>query len=340
MVSGSKVSKGLLPVLLIFLMLAIMPGSLLVGCSQETPGPRPAVKTTDEKIQVVTTIYPLAEFARLTGGERAAVTQLLPQGAEPHHWEPSPQEIKKLYQAQVVIYNGAGLEPWIERLLPALRERKIRLVEAAQGLDLLTFAEEEKQGWTYYVNGSGSARDVKEHPEGAVDPHIWLDPELAGKIVSHITEEYIAADPAGKVDYLRNSQALQGRLEQLDQEYGAAVPNFRSREIVVSHAAFGYLARRYGLRQAPVLGVSPEQEPDAASLGRLVDYCRERDVRYIFYEPMVSPRIAETVAREVGAEILPLTPIGGLTKQDVERGHGYFESMQQNLVNLKKALGE
>lgn len=329
-------------------------GFLAAGC---TPAPRSGPAAPQAKLRVAATIYPLAEFSRRVGGARVEVAQLLPPGAEPHHWEPSPKDMMRLYQAQVVVFNGAGLEPWAVRVIPALRARGIRVVEAAQGLDLLTFAEEERLGVTFYPGGfpapggfpgheahqrgglEGETAGHAVHPAEGVDPHVWLDPLLAREIVSKLAGEFGAADPAGRAEYERRARLLQKRLERLHQEYAAAARSFRSRDLVVSHAAFGYLARRYGLRQVPVLGLTPEQEPDAATLRMVADFCRKQGVRYIFFESLVSPRVAETLAREVGARTLLLTPAAGLTPEEARSGLDYFALMSRNLANLKKALG-
>lgn len=319
-------------VLLIFCVL--LAAVIAAGCGQRN---RVAAGggASGRRIPVVATIYPLADFARMIGGERVEVTQLLPQGAEPHDWEPSPKEIRELYQAKLVIYNGAGLEPWMKRLLPSLQSHGVRVLEATGELNLLTFAEEEKEGWTLFVNSS-----VRFQGERVVDPHVWLDPILAREIVSRMAREMIAIDPAGKADYLRSAQQLQNRLAELDRTYALAVRSFSRKDIIVSHAAFGYLGRRYGLRQIPVLGMAPEQEPDAATLAKIVDYCKKHGVRCVFTEPTANPRTAGAVAEELGVPVLPLTPIDNLTPQQKASNCDYFDLMLQNLNNLKNALGD
>jgi zinc transport system substrate-binding protein len=328
-------------VLILSLMIAI--GIFCAGCQDNEKSDETVFQNSKAKVRLVATIYPLAEFAKGVGGDRVEVIQLIPQGREPHHWEPSPADMLRLYQAQVFVYNGAGMEPWADKILPALRAKKISVVKGTEDLNLLTFAEEEKKGITVFLGqarGGAQAEDADhQQHDGDVDPHVWLDPVLVKSIVSHLTRELIAVDPAGSSDYLRNAQALQGKLDQLNQEYLEASSEFKSRDLVVSHAAFGYLAQRYDLRQIPVLGLTPEQEPDAATLARVTDYVRKNGVKYIFFEAMVSPRVAETVARETGAQTLVLNPIGGITEEELQQGLDYFGLMRQNLENLKKALG-
>ncbi|MGB9792894.1 MAG: metal ABC transporter substrate-binding protein [Thermacetogeniaceae bacterium] len=317
----------------VLLTLALLLGAFVTGC-QRLGGSASQETAKEGRITVVATIPPLADYAKMVGGKRVRVLQLLPLGAEPHDWEPSPREIESLYKARLVVYNGAGLEPWMERLLPSLRSRGVRALEASEGLDLLTYAEEEREGWTVFI-----AAPEKLQRERIVDPHVWLDPVLAQDIVSRLARELIAIDPAGETEYLRNAKSLKKRLAELDSAYADAVRSFKRKEIVVSHAAFGYLARRYGLRQVPILGLAPEQEPDAAAFSRAVDYCRKRGVKCVFTEPAVNPRYMEALAEELGVPVLPLTPIGSLTPQQKASDSDYFDLMLQNLDSLKKGLG-
>ncbi len=320
------------------LVLLLLMGSFS-GCRQEQVS-RDSV--SEKKLKIVVTIYPLAEFSSRIVGDNASVIQLLPPGSEPHHWEPSPADMKRIYDAQVFIYHGAGMEPWVERILPALQDRKIKIIKATEKAEMLTFAEEENLGVTKFLgsssSGGGHNHEHNHGEEDGVDPHAWLDPVQAKSIVSYIAQEIAAVDAANSDYYLRNAQAVLDDLEQIHQDYSAAVSQFQSRDLVVSHAAFGYLANRYGLCQIPILGLTPEQEPDAATMASVIDFTRKQNIKYIFFEAMVSPRVAETIARETGAKTLVLHPIGALTEEENNEGLDYFDLMRQNLENLKKAL--
>jgi len=318
------------------LMVFILTVVLLSGCQQ--------VETTAEdgesKLQIAVTIYPLAEFARGIVGDRATVTQIIPPGSEPHHWEPAPSDMQTIYKTDVFIYHGAGMELWAEKILPELKDRKVKIIKATEEIPLLTFAEEEKLGITNFLRASKSEGLQEGELEREFDPHVWLDPVLAKDMVTFMAEEIAAVDQENADYYLHNAQLLIDKLDQLDKEYTEAVALFQHRDIVVSHAAFGYLAYRYGLCQIPVLGITPEQEPDAATLARVIDFSRQQNIKYIFYESTASPRIAETIAKEIGVETLVLNPIGALTQEDINKGYDYFALMRQNLENLKKALAE
>jgi zinc transport system substrate-binding protein len=298
-----------------FLFLAGLLLLWLPGCSGNT-----AVPAAGEKIAVVTTIYPLYDFARQVGGERVEVTRLLPAGAEPHTWEPTPKDMAALARARVFIYNGAGMEPWVQRQLGLLEEKGVRVVEASRGLDLIA--------------GPG------DHGEAGVDPHVWLDPVLAQEIVKKIRDAYIAVDPDHAAYYSSRADEYLAALRELDREYRAAAQDFRRREIVTSHAAFAYLARRYGLQQVALMGLSPESEPDPVRMREIVAFCREHDVKYVFFEALVSPKVSRTLAREVGAETLVLNPLGNITPEEEKRGENYLSIMRENLARLKVALGD
>lgn len=298
-----------------FLFLAGLLLLWLPGCRGNT-----AVPAAGEKIAVVTTIYPLYDFARQVGGERVEVTRLLPAGAEPHTWEPTPKDMAALARARVFIYNGAGMEPWVQRQLGMLEEKGVRVVEASRGLDLIA--------------GPG------DHGEAGVDPHVWLDPVLAQEIVKKIRDAYIAVDPDHAAYYSSRADEYLAALRELDREYRAAAQDFRRREIVTSHAAFAYLARRYGLQQVALMGLSPESEPDPVRMREIVAFCREHDVKYVFFEALVSPKVSRTLAREVGAETLVLNPLGNITPEEEKRGENYLSIMRENLARLKVALGD
>jgi len=283
------------------------------------------------KIKVVTTIFPLFDFARQVGGERVAVEMLLPAGAEPHTWEPSPRDIARLYDARVFIYNGAGMEPWADRLKGELTKKGVLVVEAAAGLATLQETEGAGEG-----EGAG-AWEASGRVPGA-DPHVWLDPVLAGEMVEKIAAALAEADPAGRETYFARAKDYGRRLEDLDAGYRQALSGFAGRKIVVSHAAFGYLARRYGLEQVGITGLVPDAEPDPRKMKEVAEICRRENVRYVFFEPPVSPRLAEAVAREAGARTLPLYPLASLAPDQAAAGTGYIELMKENLASLKTAL--
>ena len=252
------------------------------------------------RLDVIAGFYPLAFAAAAIGRGRVDVTNLTPPGAEPHDLELSPRDVQRVRAAGLVLYLGQRFQPALEDAVGEGAE--------GQAIDLL--------------------RGLALAPGG--DPHVWLDPVRYAQVGERIGKAL--GDPEA-------GSRFADRLETLDREYRSGLAECRRREIVTSHAAFGYLAERYGLEQIAVTGVAPEAEPAPRELERVARLARERGATTIFTETLVSPEIAETVAREIGAQTAVLDPLEGLTEDDAERGEDYFSLMRRNLETLREALG-
>ncbi|MBI4233058.1 MAG: zinc ABC transporter substrate-binding protein [Chloroflexi bacterium] len=285
---------------------------VLAGCGSS------GVKGKEErKLTVVASFYPLAYFAQQIGGSELKVVTLVPPGVEAHDWEPSPRDIVALQEASLFVYNGAGFEPWVPRVLAAVSRKDTEVVEATRGLPLL-------------MVGAGSR---------SPDPHVWLDPVLAQRQVEMIRDALAKVDPDRGDVYRKGGEVLSARLAALHAAFQDGLDRCQSRTVVTPHAAFGYLAQRYNLEIIAVAGLSPEVEPSPARLAEVVSVVRERGVRYIFFETLVSPALSETIAREIGARTLVFNPLEGLTREELAAGEDYFTVMQRNLGNLRLALG-
>lgn len=280
------------------------------------------------KLSVIASFYPVYEFAKRVGGERAEVRLLVPPGAHAHGYEPTPGDVRLLTAADLVVYNGAGFEPWIERLRGEMA--RAVLVNASEGLPLV--APEHPHKHDHKHEGARPERY-------AVDPHVWLDPILAQRQVDNILAGFVRADPDGEATYRANAEALKRDLQALHERLQQGLANCRRREFITSHAAFGYFARRYRLEMIPIAGLSPEVEPSPRKLRDLVHEARKHRAEVIYYETLVSPRVAETIAREVGARTMVLNPIEGLTAEEMRQGKTYFVLMEVNLRNLAEGLG-
>lgn len=279
--------------------------------------PAPLAAAPVGRVRVIASFYPLYEFARQVGGDRVLVRNLVPAGAGPHDYEPTPRDVIAMMEARVVIYNGAGFEPWVRRLLPQLPARVVK-VDAADGIALKKVT-------------AGAHR-------GEPDPHVWLDPILARRQVGNVLAGLIRADPAGRATYEANAAAYNQKLEDLHERIGRTLGACSKKVFVASHAAFGYFAVRYGLTQVAVSGLSPEAEPSPARIRQIVQLIRKHNVSVIYYETLVSPRVAATIAREVGARTLALNPIEGLTAAERQQGKHYITLMEENLRNLAQGL--
>jgi zinc transport system substrate-binding protein len=252
--------------------------------------------------QVVAGFYPLAFAAEEVGGSTVDVTNLTPAGAEPHDVELTPRDIERIRSADLVLYVGEGFQPALE--------------EAAAG-------------------GSGTAVDVLEgielrEDDGSADPHIWLDPIRFAQVVEKIGAELGGEAPA---------RQLASQLRALDGEYSEGLADCERHELVTAHDAFGYLGDRYGLEVIPIAGLAPEAEPTPRDLEEIAGLVEERGVTTVFVEPLLSPEIGETVAREAGAGTAVLNPLEGLTEEELARGENYVSVMRANLEALRAGLG-
>jgi zinc transport system substrate-binding protein len=257
-------------------------------------------RTDSGQETVVAAFYPLEFAAAQIGGDSVDVKNLTPPGAEPHDIEVSPQDVAEVRDADLVLLLGRGFQPQLEDAA-GTGGHVVRLLDTP-GLDV--------------------------HPNG--DPHVWLDPVRYSKVVDEIGQVLGKQAAAGD---------LEKRLADLDTEYRVGLSHCARKEIVTSHEAFAYLAERYGLEQVAITGLSPEAEPEPGKLQNVVDLVRAHGVTTVYFETLVSPRIAETVARETGAETEVLNPIEGLTAEEASKGEDYFSLMRKNLAALRTGLG-
>jgi zinc transport system substrate-binding protein len=266
------------------------------------------------KMKIYTSFYPLYFFAAQIGGEKADVLNITPAGVEPHDYDPSAQDIARIEQGNMLLLNG-GVEAWGDKMKENLKGTRVAVVVAGEGLI--------------------TKQDL---PAGRQDPHVWLNPQLAKKEVAKITAEYIAIDQGNASHYRKNENVLDNKLDKLDAQYKQALSSCNSRDIVTSHAAFAYLAQQYNLRQISIAGLSPDAEPSAQQLADVADFAKKNDMKYIFFESLVSPKLSQTIAQEVGAKTLVLDPLEGIPKEKIQQGSNYFTVMEQNLKNLQLAL--
>ncbi|GAC1410610.1 MAG: zinc ABC transporter substrate-binding protein [Actinomycetota bacterium] len=268
-------------------------------------------------MSVAAAFYPLAFAAQMVGGADVDVFNVTPSGSEPHDIELAPGAIRRVNEASLVLYLGGGFQPAVENVIRSLPDRS-RAIDALEGLVLERSTE------------SGNA----------VDPHVWLDPVLWKQVVRKIGSAIARLVSGSRRDAitLRTTEAL-GKLDALHREYETTLRMCKRRSIVTSHAAFAYLAKRYQLSQIAISGISPEQEPSPKRLAEVARIARANGATTIFFETLVSPRIAETVARQTGASTAMLNPIEGLSSEESRRGADYFSVMRENLRSLSKALG-
>ncbi len=270
-------------------------------------------------MKIVASFYPLAEFAKQIGGEQVEVVNIVPPGLEPHDFDPSSQDIAKTYSATLFIFNGSGFDPWAEKISPELEKKNIAIIKMTQYFNLLESIDEQEG-------------------EGNIDSHIWLDPVLAQKEVEIIKDAFKAIDPDNSLTYELNAENYLSKLSELDKKYRDGLASCAIRDAIVSHSAFGYLANRYGINIIPIAGISPEEEPSPRRISEIAEIARQKNIKYIFFETLVSPKLAETIANEIGAETLLFNPLEGLTKEELTAGKNYISIMEENLTSLRQAL--
>ena len=398
-------------------------GSVLAfsGISNDaTPLPVPVDVPQEEKLTVMTSFYPYHEFTKNVAGDFADVKQFMPSGVEAHDWEPRAQEIQSLKDADVFVYNGLGMEPYIENIIESGEFDNVLFVKASdddhddshaeefheeialvieefeeghmtesQSIEAIEEILHEHEGDGHehgtgmieeiehvlheiedgHIEGSEGLEEIHhlvsgedvhdehakedehddhdEHEEGGhgehdhdyeFDPHIWLDPILVKQQVNVIRDGLIQADPQNKEHYEENARIYNNKMDALDMKIGSALSSCQKDTIVPFHNAFIYLGERYDIHIMALSGMTPDSEASAAEIAEFVDFVKDNDIKVIFSEELVDPRLAEVIADEAGAEVLLFSPLEALTLDEVGKNVSYIDKMEDNLDSLKVAL--
>lgn len=271
----------------------------------------------DGRSQVVAAFYPLFEAAQRVGGDLVQVGNLTPAGSEPHDIELNSRQVDQIEDAAVVVFLGRGFQPALEKAAERAKGTKVDVLSALGDL-----------------RPAGAGDDKLD-----VDPHVWLDPRLLKTIVGEVAGALSTADPTNRATYEANAGAYSRELDDLNAAFTTGLATCDRRVIVTAHSAFGYLAGRYGLTQEAIAGLEPESEPSPQRLADLARKVRADGTTTIFYETLVSPKVAESLAREAGVKTAVLDPLEGLTEADAKAGRTYLSGMRDNLAALRQALG-
>lgn len=321
------------------------------------------------KLGVVTSFYPLYDFASKIGGEHAEVVNLVPAGVDSHDWSPRLQDMRRIAEADLFLYLGAGYEGWVDDFLGALEPGNgPAAVEASRGADLIRLSGNgtplaaggehsrghgpdaehaaDHGGETGYAGHEDGHAQEHGHDHGhrhghsslVTDPHVWLSPKQALVLADNIRRAFVEADPGHREDYERNHAELAGRLLELDARARQVAERAARKTFIVSHASFGYLARDYGLTQIAVMGLAPDAEPTAGWLREVREEAERLGIRYLLTEELVSPKVAQVLAESLGIGTLVLNPLEGLTEEQLAAGEDYFSVMERNLTTLAVAL--
>lgn len=323
-----------------FLMVILGFVLVLTGCSE---GSKEESTSTSDKIQIVTTLFPQYDFARQIVGDKAEVTLLLPPGMESHSYEPTPADMIKINKADLFIYTGESMEPWAHKIIESVDSEQVRVLDVSQGIPLLAPNEEddhdhedEDEDHDHEAEVEGHEHSEDDGHHHAYDPHIWTSPKNAKIMVDNILEVLCEVDPQNADYYKANAEAYQLQLDDLNDEFEAVVSS--SKRDTIYHSgrfAMQYLMKQYGINyvSAPF-----EAEPSAALVAQMINEIKADNIPAIYYEELITPKIAQMISEETGAQMLLLHSCHNVSKEDFKNGVTYLSLMKQNVENLKIGL--
>ena len=284
----------------------------------------------ERKLSVVCSLFPQYDFVRQIAGDHASVRMLLPPGVESHTFEPRPSDMKTLNDADVFVFTGKYMEPWAERIVQSLDNKKLVVVDASLGVAL----QKEPDHEDHDEHGN------THHHHHEYDPHIWLDLSLAQRMVDNIATGLSAADPEHADLYAKNAEAYKARLAELDAEFASIVKKGRHRTLVFGgRFAYLYFLKHYGLNYVTAYDTcSSEGEPGVQRIAQVIQYIRKKDIRCIFHEEFVVPKVAQSIAEQTGARLLTFSTAHNLTKDEFEKGVTFLDIMKANRDSVEQAL--
>lgn len=292
---------------------AIMIGAMIAGCgtgadTTSNSSGSSSVQENAEKINVTVSIYPLKEYVEAIAGEKAEVICIVPDNVEPHDYDPKAKDLDTLSKSDVFVYNGLGMENWLNKVDDIISESKTLKVDSSAGIETRT-------------------------EENAVDPHIWLSIKNAEIQSENIKNALVQVDAQNKDYYEENYNKFKGELEDIYNEYKPKFDSLSKKNFITGHAAFGYLCRDFGLTQKSVENLFGEGEPTPGQLKDLVNFCKENNIKTVFSESLASPKVSETLANEVGAEVVPI-----YTLESKEDDKSYMEAMRYDLDQIYQCM--
>lgn len=286
----------------------------LVGCGKsiETKQTSKTESGKNEKIKVIVTFNPLKEFVEAVGKDKVQVETIVPNGSEPHDFDPKAKDLINIENADIFVYNGLNMETWIDKLSSNLQNKELVKVDSSKDVNAIK---------------------VEKSEHGNYDPHIWLGLTSAKVQVKNIKDALIKIDEKNKDFYEKNYKEFESEIDNLLKEYKPKFEALKNKNFITGHAAFAYFCRDFGLKQNSVEGVFAEGEPTPKKLKELTDYCKENKVQTVFVEEMVSPKVSETLAKEVGANIKTI-----YTLEAHEDDKNYIQSMESNIKEVYESL--
>lgn len=290
----------------------------MVGCNKTEK----VNKEDNNKIEVMTSIYPIEQFAKIIGGNKVNVRTMVPDGAEPHDFEPKAKDIVKLNESDLFIYNGLQMENWVDKVIKNIENKNLVIVNSSKNANVIANTEDEHEEGHEHVDHSG-------HNHGQEDPHIWLGLDEATKQCALIRDALVKIDPKNKSYYEGNYNNFATELKNLKEEYKEKFDSKNKKDFITGHAAFAYLCRDFGLEQRSLEGVFGEGEVTPKQLKNLVEYCKVNNIKTVFMPETASEKLSQTLANEVGAKVVKISSL-----ETNSSGKGYLDTMKSNLETI------
>lgn len=294
---------------------------MLVGCQAPQ-------ETSSEKIKVITSFYPLYDFAQKVGGDKVEVENII-EGGEAHGYEPSAKDIIRIQESDVFIINGAGFEGWVPKTLNSVKNDKLKVVDTSEGIELHDAHDHE---------GHDHDHEGHDHDHGDFDPHIWMNPMNAYQQMKNIKDAFVAVDPENQTYYEDNFKHYGAQFEALNNDFKTQLSDVPNKEVVVDHTAYGYMLEPYGIEQVAIAGSLLSSEPTAKQVDESIEYIKREQIKSIYMESLSNDKLLNTIAKETGVKILKLNTLESLSKQDLDAGNDYFKVMNENLESLVEGL--
>ena len=304
--------------------LAIIMSLGLISCSNNIK--KGEDNKYNDKIKVYATIFPVYDFAKNIGKDKIELNYIVPPSSEPHDYEISAKTIKDIQNADLLIKNGLGIDGFSDNIKS--ESDKLNILVASEGIEKITYKEE----------GHDEDQIEEEHEHGKYDPHVWLDINNAIKECENIKNEFIKIDSKNKGYYEENYNNYVKELKDLQEEYNANLKDIKNKTILVSHDAYGYLCKEYGINQISITGINPNQEPSMSKIAELTNYAKDNNIKYILFDGLVNPKVSQTIANEAKIDTEILYSLDGITKDDFNNNEDYISLMERNLETLKIVL--
>lgn len=310
-------------------------------------------QTNDKKLKVFASVYPVYDFTKKIGGDKIDLQMLATMGLGAHDWEPTIKDLAKLETADLLVLNGSGLEGWTKDIKDSIKSDKLTILETTAGMELLEgHAHDHDHGEEGHEHEDEHKEEEHKHEEEhkeedhghehehemATDPHVWTSPKHAKKQLEIIAEKIIEKDPANKEYYQENLKKYQAEFDKLDKAYADTVSKLKNKDLVVSHEAFSYLAKDYGLNQVGIEGIIPESEPSPQRMAEIIEIVKDKKITTIFYEQEEATKVADTIAKATGTKVKRLHTLEALSQKELDQGLDYFAIMYNNLDAIKEGL--